>query len=409
MNESVLLRYSGAVPRYTSYPTAVSFSSAVDGSVYRSWLGEIEDGDSVSLYFHVPFCRSLCWFCGCQTTVARDRGIIADYAWLLATEVDMVRSAVPARVMVRHLHLGGGTPTILGSEGLRNVIETVRERFPFSADAELAIETDPRTLTPEVAQALGALGFNRASLGIQDLDPQVQRSVNRVQPLADCINAATLLRDNGIANLSIDLMIGLPHQTTAGVRQTVADAVDALDPSRVSVFAYAHVPWMKHHQKLIDAKALPDARERLKQAGAAAEALTQAGYVPIGLDHFARPNDSLATAARCGTLHRNFQGYTDDPATILIGFGASAIGSLASGYVQNAHLVPDYRRAIGSGAFATSRGTALSRDDRLRREIIERLMCDLHVDLREVADRRHEDPRPLHDALAALSQLEADG
>ncbi len=407
--DEVLLRYTGAVPRYTSYPTAVHFNAAIGPAEYRRWLDSPETGSSLSLYFHVPFCRSLCWFCGCQTTVARDQAVIASYASLLRTELAMVRDAIPARPIVRHVHFGGGTPTMLGADELRRIIATARQHFAFAADAELAIEVDPRTLTADVADALGTSGFTRASLGIQDLDAQVQRSINRVQPLSDSVAAATMLRGAGIDRINIDLMIGLPHQTVPGVIRTATQAIEALAPNRVSVFPYAHVPWMKRHQKLIDLAALPDARQRLAQARAAAETLQAAGYVAIGLDHFARPDDRLATALGTGRLHRNFQGYTDDPAANLVAFGASAIGSLPGGYVQNTHLVPDYRRAISAGDFAISRGIALSADDRLRREIIERLMCDLEVDLGSYAGRQDAHAPDLADALTALAPLQADG
>jgi oxygen-independent coproporphyrinogen-3 oxidase len=237
----------------------------------------------------------------------------------------------------------------------------------------------------------------------------VQRSINREQPLTQSVAAATLLRDNGIGRINIDLMIGLPHQSEGGVRETAAIAVEALRPDRVSVFAYAHVPWMKRHQRLIDTAALPDAGQRLTQARAAAAALREAGYVAIGLDHFARPDDPLAGAALRGELRRNFQGYTDDAASVLLGFGASAIGSLPGGYVQNTHLVPDYRRAISSGVFATTRGVSLTRDDRMRRDVIERLMCDMKVDIDDVARRWERDADELAGGLAALAPMEADG
>ena len=409
MNNQALLKYSGPVPRYTSYPTATNFTSAVGPQDYRSWLGELGGEDSLSLYFHVPFCRSLCWFCGCHTTVTNDPRTAKAYAELLTSELRLVGEATPLAGPINHIHWGGGTPTEIGEQPLRHVMGLVADLFDFTPNAEIAIEIDPRSFLPGFAETLASLGFNRASLGVQDIDPGIQAAVNRIQPLGVTRAATDALRANGIEHLNVDLMIGLPGQTEAGVRRSVAATIAAIRPNRVSVFAYAHVPWMKRHQQLIDETALPDAEARLAQTQIAEETLVEHGYVPIGLDHFALPEDRMAGAARSGVLRRNFQGYVTDHAAALIGIGASAISSLPRGYGQNAAKVPDYRRAIEAGEFAVSRGVTLTQDDRVRRDIIERLMCDLGIDLDEVSDRWRVSPHDFDGALATLAPMVEEG
>src|SRR5690606_4920320 len=281
-------------------------------------------------------------------------------------------------------HFGGGTPTILAPDDLRRLGERLRQHFALEKDAEVAVEIDPRRLTPETVEALAAIGVNRASLGVQDVNPEVQLAINRWQPFTVVERAVERLRAAGIRGINFDLMYGLPEQTTARVAASI-DAVLTLRPARVALFGYAHVPWLKLHQRLSDEATLPDARARAAQFETAALRLQGAGYVAIGLDHFALPDDSLALAQRAGRLHRNFQGYTTDDAVALLGFGASAIGALPQGYVQNAVPIPQYRDALRSGRLATARGIRVSAEDRLRRSIIERLMCDFAVDLNGAA------------------------
>lgn len=409
LTDDILLKYAVPVPRYTSYPTANQFSELQDDTSYRTWLSRLGPEDDLSLYFHVPFCRQLCWFCGCTTTVLRDQEVASSYAELLISELRLVLGELKGAGTVRHVHWGGGTPTAIGGKALARVMTEAWALLDFDADAEIAIEIDPRVLTQDTARSLGVLGFNRASIGVQDINPAVQAAVNRVQPLEECVAAAQALRSNGIRRLNIDLMFGLPGQTADGVRRTVEEAIPALEPDRVALFAYAHVPHLKRHQRLIDERALPGARARLGQVRAAAAALSRLGYVAVGLDHYARPDDPLAQAAGHSSLRRNFQGYTDDPANVLIGIGASAIGSLPQGYVQNERRVPAYRRALLSGVLPVARGFALRPDDRLRRDAIERLMCDLHVDLEEVAERWHVAPNHLDRELELLRPFADDG
>lgn len=392
------------VPRYTSYPTAPHFHSGIGPDAYASWLAELPPAMPVSLYLHVPFCDSLCWFCGCHTKIVQRYGPVADYLESLLVEIEMVAARIGRRQAVSHVHWGGGTPTILVADDVLRLADRLRSSFAFAADAEFAVEIDPRELPPETVGALSRAGVNRASLGVQDVNPDVQKAINRVQPIEVTRIAVERLRAAGVRAINIDLMYGLPHQTDAHIRTTV-DAVTELSPDRLSLFGYAHLPGFKTHQRMIDEKALPDAAARLRQAALAATLLRERGYVEIGLDHFARPEDPLAIASAQGRLRRNFQGYTTDGAGALVGLGASAIGALPQGYVQNIVSIRSYREAIDAGQLAAARGVALGDEDRLRRHIIERLMCDLSIDL-EATCRRHGRPvdhfAPELDRLAAL-------
>lgn len=371
------------VPRYTSYPTAPHFSAAVDAKTYAAWLAELPDKARLSLYLHVPFCTHLCLYCGCHTKAVRQRDPVERYADRLMDEVALIGEAAGRRRVV-HLHWGGGTPSILGEELLTALTDKIAAAFDLSAIEEHAIELDPRRMSKRLVRALGKIGINRASLGVQDFSPHVQEAIGRVQPFEQVARAMGWLRDAGIERINIDLMYGLPRQTAADVARS-AELAAALSPQRLALFGYAHVPWFKTHQRMIDEATLPGALERIEQARIAGEVFLAHGYEAIGLDHFARPDDSLALAARAHRLHRNFQGYTTDEADALIGIGASAIGRLPQGYVQNAVDIAGYSRAVEAGRFAIAKGIALTPDDRLRARIIERLMCGLAVDLDVVA------------------------
>ena len=371
------------VPRYTSYPTAPHFTPRIGPRSYAEWLGALPAGATLSLYLHVPYCTQLCHYCGCTTKATRRVEPIERYAARLREEIGIV-GAITGRLKVTHVHWGGGTPSILGESRLKTLSENLAEAFELSAIREHAIELDPRKVTPALARALAQIGVNRVSLGVQDFSPHVQRAIGRVQPLEVVQRSVASLREAGIAGINLDLMYGLPKQTLQDVERTATLAV-ALEPQRMALFGYAHVPWFKKHQTLIKDADLPSAEERVAQAQLAAEIFEAAGFAPVGLDHFARPNDELAVAARIGTLRRNFQGYTTDNADALLGLGTSSIGLLPQGYVQNAPDVAGYSRAIGAGRLATVRGIALSAEDRLRAHIIERLMCDLSIDLDQLA------------------------
>jgi oxygen-independent coproporphyrinogen-3 oxidase len=408
MDIELLQRYDAPVPRYTSYPTAPHFHERIDAEVYRDWLAAISRAEKMSLYLHVPYCTRMCWYCGCHTKVVRQYGPVGDYAKVLDREVEMVASAVPPGPQVTHVHWGGGTPTMLSSEDFTALMSVLRERFTFVAQAEVAVEIDPRTLTEDKARALAQAGVTRASLGVQDFNDIVQQAINRIQPFEMSADVVGWLRGAGIAAINFDLMYGLPHQTVDLVLRTVDLAVK-LEPDRLALFGYAHVPWMKTHQRMIDEATLPGAAERLRQAEAAAERLAEHGYRRIGLDHFARAEDSLTRALDDGRLRRNFQGYTDDQATSLLGFGASAIGSLSQGYVQNAVPFGAYAGAIKAGRLAVSRGVEVDADDRLRRTVIERLMCDLTVDLAALGEDLAPPPHGFAEELSALAPMARDG
>lgn len=376
-----------AVPRYTSYPTAPNFTPAVDADIYRSWLRSLPGDTRLSLYLHVPYCRELCHYCGCHTKATLQDAPIGAYARRLTDEIALVAGHTGKRT-VTHLHWGGGTPSILGADRLKFVSDALLRHFDLAALREHAIELDPRYVTWPLAQALRDIGVNRASLGVQDFNPHVQKAAGRIQPFETVQKAVDMLRSSGIDRINLDLMYGLPRQTVADVRRT-AMLAHALKPQRIAVFGYAHVPWFRPQQRLIEPSDLPSPQERLAQAAIAHETLVQSGYRPVGLDHYAQPGDRLT--AECGTLQRNFQGYTDDDADALVGLGASAISRLPQGFVQNAAAAGAYARAIEAGNLPTAKGIALSDDDRLRGRIIERVMCDMAVDLAAVAEQASAD------------------
>ncbi|GGH30701.1 oxygen-independent coproporphyrinogen III oxidase [Alsobacter metallidurans] len=404
---SSLILAEKSVPRYTSYPTAPHFTAAVDGAVARHWMGELPAGASLSVYLHVPYCRAMCNYCGCNTKVARRQEPLDDYTETLLAEIDVLADATAAR-RVTHIHWGGGTPSLLGPERLARLADKLASRFNLGGIVEHAIELDPRTVDPALAAGLARIGINRASLGVQDLNLHVQTAIGRVQPYETVARCVAMLRAVGVEAINLDLMYGLPHQSVDDVVRT-AELSAGLDPTRLAIFGYAHVPWFKVHQRLIDAAALPGAAERLQQAAAARDALVGRGYDVIGLDHFARPDDPMAIAARDGTLRRNFQGYTTDVADALVGLGASSIGRLPKGYIQNAPDVAGWRRAVEAGELPVVKGVPFSVEDHVRAGVIERLMCDFAVDFGALAQAAYGHAEALDDAIAPLQDLQRDG
>lgn len=399
---------SARVPRYTSYPTAVQFHPGISGDTHRSWIENLPDGLPLSLYFHVPFCRQLCWFCGCHTHVANTYRPVKAYLELIRAEIDLVARALKPGHKVQHIHWGGGSPTILQPADIEAFAAGIREKFDVAHDAEFAVEVDPRTITPAMAEAFARAGVNRASLGVQDCDTTVLAAVNRMQTIETTRDAVAMLRAVGVTRLNIDLMYGLPHQTVEGVCRTI-DAVHELRPDRLAVFGYAHLPSFKQQQALIDEAALPGPEERYAQYEAGRARLQTHGYEAIGLDHFAWPDDPIATAHRAHRLARNFQGYTTDDAPVLIGFGSSAISAFPGGHTQNAVSMPEYRKAIMSGSFATNRGVELTADDRLRRDVISDLMCYGTCNLAQTAIRHGQGPSVFDDDLVTIDALARDG
>ena len=404
----LIARHDAHAPRYTSYPTAAQFTANVGSDAWRGWLAAAPVDEPVSLYLHIPFCKRLCWYCGCNTRAMNRVPAMEDYVDLLLREADMVLDALGRPVRVGSVHLGGGTPNMLPPETLERLLAGLAARFDLGDCFEIAAELDPEVLTPEWVRAAGRIGLSRASLGVQDLSPEVQAAVNRPESFETIAWAVEALRAEGVTSVNLDLMYGLPHQTVEHVITSLG-RVTSLSPDRIALFGYAHVPWMKPHQKLIDEAALPDAEARFTQSRAAERYLAAKGWRSIGLDHFALPHDSLAAADRAGRLRRNFQGYTTDVAPVLIGLGASAISRTPQGFAQNHTQERDWRAAVAGGMLPTARGVALTSADRFIGEILERLMCDFAVDLAAIAGRHQRDLVELSGALERLGPLIDDG
>jgi len=406
-HSQLAVRYGGSVPRYTSYPTAPHFSADVGAGRYGDWLETIGASDEVSLYLHVPFCREMCWYCGCFTKIVRKYEPISGYVDSLLAEIDLVAARIAGKAGARFIHWGGGSPTILKIDDWHRVLDRLHTRFRVADDAEIAVEIDPRTMDEAYIGDLADAGVNRVSIGVQEFDAEIQRAINRVQPYELTARVVDWIYAAGIENLNLDLMYGLPRQTLDHVARMTANALN-FRPSRIALFGYAHVPWMKTHQRMIKDADLPGPAERWRQAQHAAAILVDAGYVRVGLDHFALPSDPMAKT-HGGNIGRNFQGYTTDTAENLIGFGASAISSLSRGYAQNVASLPSYAAAIARGELPTARGIELSADDKLRRFIIERIMCDMSVDVAEACGHFGMMPEALDAAIADLGPMAADG
>ena len=396
-----------SVPRYTSYPPANRFAADVDADIYRDWLGTV-GAEDLSVYVHIPFCRSLCWYCGCHTTVPNHEARVSDYLDALHREIAIVGELVSREAQVRHLHFGGGTPNFMAPEALDALIQALKRAFSFHADAEIAMEADPRSLGDEHVSVLVRHAKPRISIGVQDVSADIQGLINRVQPFDGVAECVRRLRAAGVAGINVDLMYGLPGQTVEHVVRSAAMCA-ALEPDRFAVFGYAHVPWFKKNQKAIDETRLPGARERFTQSLAVRKTLCEQGYVPIGMDHYARPDDPLCRAGKEGQLRRNFQGYTTDQACTLIGLGASSIGAFRQGHVQNDPHLLGYRTALAENRLPVVRGVVLEDRHRLVGAVIERLMCDFTVDLGAIARAHGVSTGVFAPSLAALVPLVADG
>ncbi len=386
MDSAILLKYDQRVPRYTSYPTAVQFTTEVGEAQHTDWLGAVGRDEPVSLYVHVPFCEVLCWYCGCNTQVGRHQNTFETYTDLVCQEIDRVAERLGERPRAAAVHWGGGTPSAIGTGRMGRIMEKLQQHFDFLPDIEIAVEMDPRVLSADDIRTLTRdMGVNRTSIGVQDFDAEVQAAVNRVQPYDLVAETVEHLRAGGITDLNLDLMYGLPFQRRDNFGKS-ADLAVGLAPERMTLFGYAHVPWMFSHQNLIKEDDLPNAEERLVLFDEALERMEAADYVHIGLDHFSKSDSEMTIAQQEGRLHRNFQGYTTDTAKTLIAFGASAISTLPGGFIQNKSAARDYMNAIRAGGLGTNRGVGLTDEDRLRSHIIERLMCDFHIDLEAVCD-----------------------
>ncbi|MGQ7791551.1 oxygen-independent coproporphyrinogen III oxidase [Faunimonas sp. B44] len=408
MEKDVILRNAAPVPRYTSYPTAPHFGDAIGAETYRNWLAALPRDARLSLYCHVPFCDTLCWFCGCHTKETRQYAPVAAYAGSLVHEIRTVAGLLPEGPVVRQIHWGGGSPTILSPDDIANLADALRTAFRLAADTEFSVEVDPRMLDEARVEALVAAGMTRASFGVQDFNLDVQNAINRIQTYEETARVIDAFRSRGVRSVNIDVLYGLPRQTRDAIEATI-EKVITLRPDRVALFGYAHVPWMKKHQTMIREEELPDVVERFAQANRAASRLTAAGYERVGMDHFALPADSLAAAAREGRLHRNFQGYTADEYEALIGLGASAIGRLPQGYVQNEVATGRYRAIVEGGDVAVVRGVALSDEDRVRAYAIERLMCDFRLSNSALKARFGERAEDVIDEAGFLAEHDPEG
>jgi oxygen-independent coproporphyrinogen-3 oxidase len=384
----LLQRYDRPGPRYTSYPTAVEFSGDFNEDAYRERLNAAAEApaEPLSLYVHLPFCEARCTYCGCMTVITQKRDVAARYLEYLEREIELLAAALRDRRTVVQHHWGGGTPTYLSVHQIERLHAAISRQFDIQPGAELAIEIDPRVTTREQLQLLRSLGFNRLSMGVQDFTPEVQDAIGRRQSAALTRDLYDYARSIGFSAINLDLIYGLPRQTRATFTKTLA-MVAAMRPDRIAVYSYAHVPWLQPHQSRIQPSDLPSRDVKFQLIGAAIDTFVQAGYLAIGMDHFALPDDELAIAMRERRLHRNFMGYTTKPATDMLGVGLSAIGHVRGAFAQNAKKLPAYYAALESGRFPVDRGYALSIDDRIRQFVISELMCNFFVDRNEVEAR----------------------
>lgn len=407
MTEELAAKLSQPVPRYTSYPTAPHFHAGIDQQQYEKWLQELPADARISLYLHLPFCDRLCWFCGCHTKQVNRYSPITAYLEALGAEIRRIGELVGDRP-VTAVHWGGGSPSLLEPGDIAATSRMLRDAFHVAEDVEFSVELDPNDMAAEKYGAWADAGLSRVSIGVQDFDPQVQAAINRIQTYEQTRHVVEAVRAVGVRSLNIDMLYGLPHQTVAGAADT-ARQVASLRPERVALFGYAHVPWMKKHQGMIDDKALPDSIERFRQNEAAAAELVAQGYERIGFDHFALGHDRLALASRAGHLRRNFQGYTADQHDALIGLGASAIGRLPQGYVQNVVSTHEYQRRALDGAGAVERGVALTRDDHVRGHAIERLLCDFTLDFAALRSAFGADANAVVEDAVAIAMNDEHG
>lgn len=405
----LLQRYDRPGPRYTSYPTAPVWTEAFGPTQYVERLAAAgkRAGEPLSLYVHVPYCASMCWYCGCSVVISKDQQKIDSYVDYVLKEAALVREHLGAERPVLQHHWGGGTPTSLSPAAIRRLFAGLKQLFPFAPGAEVSVEVDPRVTTREHLEALAAEGCTRLSMGVQDFDHKVQEAIHRVQPLEVTARLIENARELGFTSINVDLVYGLPHQHVDGFKQSL-ELVHTLSPDRVACYSYAHVPWLKKHQEVIDEAALPLGADKLALLHTAIEHFCSHGYDPIGMDHFAKSTDELAVAARAGRLHRNFMGYTTRPASEMLAFGVTSIGEVDGAFVQNHKEVPKWKELLDQGVLPVHKGHRRSADDDARRRIILDLMC--HFRLR-FADHGGAEAFLRHyaDELGRLQPMAQDG
>ncbi|MDE3029134.1 MAG: oxygen-independent coproporphyrinogen III oxidase, partial [Paracoccaceae bacterium] len=347
--------FDARVPRYTSYPTAPHFAASVSHELFSNWIEAIPAGSDISLYLHVPFCRKLCWFCACRTQGTSSDAPVRAYVQTLKAEIALLKAHLPQGVRLSRLHWGGGTPTLMPADTITDLARTIFDVAPMGEGAEFSVEIDPNEIDDARLDALAAAGMNRASIGVQDFDPEIQKTIGREQSYELTRDVITAIRKRGVKSLNADILYGLPHQTPERITDSVLKLL-SLSPDRVALYGYAHVPWMARRQVMIPSDAMPTPQERLRLFETAARLFEADGYDAIGIDHFARPEDGLARAQKAGTLRRNFQGYTDDTAPVLVGLGASSISRFPQGFAQNASTTSVHTKSIRDGKFSTHRG-----------------------------------------------------
>lgn len=408
----LLRKYDRPGPRYTSYPTAPVFTPSFGPKEYRTEIERTNSNEAnsdLSLYFHFPFCDTLCYFCGCTMLVTHSRDRIREYNGYLKKEIGMVAPLVSPTRKVSQLHWGGGTPSYLDPDEILDIGLFIRNRFSYADDIEAGVEIDPRGLTFDHVKALRESGFNRISMGVQDFDPKVQEAVNRIQPESITRDAVTWSRKLGFKSINLDLIYGLPHQTLSSFAKTVDTIID-ISPDRLAVFNYAHVPWLKPHQRLIHQEELPAPELKLQIFKMTIEKLLDAGYWNIGMDHFAKRTDEMAIAQKNKTLYRNFQGYSTKAGCDLYGFGMSAIGHFQETYQQNKKTLPEYYKTLAANSFTTNVGYRMTRDDQIRKTVIIRLMCDMELNKKMIEEQFAIDfDTYFADALRKLEAFTADG
>lgn len=410
VNLELVKKYNVPGPRYTSYPPATKFSDALSWPQLAEKIsGNNQSGRDLSLYFHIPFCETLCWFCGCTTVITLNHAQGKTYLDYLEREVAQMAALLDTKRKVVQLHWGGGSPTFLRPDEIRRLGEIIRKHFKFSDDIEAGVEIDPRRLSREHIEALREIGFNRTSLGVQDFEPTVQQAIHRIQPRDMTQQVLDWARELGFASVNFDLIYGLPHQTADSFNRTL-DAVLEMQPDRLAVFSYAHVPWVKPAQKILEQKILPSAEVKLDLLKNVIERLTGNGrYVYIGMDHFAKPTDELVAAQRNKTLQRNFQGYSTRGNADIYAFGMSAISQIPEVYWQNEKELPDYYAALDGKKVPQARGYLLTDEDKIRRETIMRVMCDLSLDYAEMSQKLEIDfAGHFSNELAVLKSFETD-
>ncbi len=412
LTPELLEKYDRPGPRYTSYPTAPHFHEGFGEAEYRERLAAASErpDDPLSMYVHIPFCRERCTYCGCNVVISPHGGPEVPYLEAVEAELELVAAGLGQRRTLNQLHWGGGTPTYLSPEQCRRLFRAIERHFRFSPGAEVAVEIDPCVTTPEHLETLAELGFNRISMGLQDLDPGVQRAVQRIQPLELTRDQVETVRRLGVGSVNIDLIYGLPFQTEESFRRTVRTVVAELAPDRVACFSYAHVPWIKPHQRQLDETALPRGWAKFRLFAAAVEEFLGAGYTFVGFDHFARPGDELAEALGEGRIHRNFMGYTVMPATDQVGIGLTSIGDVAGAYAANLKGLAAYERTLAEGRLPVERGLRRTPEDELRGAVIRRIICSLELPFAWVRDQLGVDPEEhFADALQALAPMAEDG